>query len=248
MKKSFITVLGVLLLLLLWEGLARLINSELILPSITTTLGELYNILKDTSLIVSLLTTFWRVILATILSVCIGGLLGFLAASSALCRGMIAPLVTTLRTVPLVALILITLMWFSSSIIPVFSGVVMGFPIITQNILVASDRRRLAYKEMATIFELSSWQQFRYIQFPEVMGYLSAGILATYGMCWKVVVAGEILAIPKRGLGTSMHAAMISLATPELIGYIVIAILCSALGSKILAKLLQSYQPMGEAL
>ncbi len=246
MKKGWwIPFVGVLFLLLLWEGLSQIIDSELILPGVLSTIRELVRIFSEEPVLISLIATFGRVIIATLLSLFIGGVLGFFATQSKIFRGIIAPLVTTLRTVPVVAFILITLMWFSTSVIPVFSGVVMAFPIITQNILVASERKNQRYGEVASLFEFSRWQRFRHVQFPEVMGYLQAGILSSYGMCWKVVIAGEILAIPPIGLGRSMQLAMVGLSTVELFAYIGIAVLGSALGGKCLSRVLRRYAMVG---
>ncbi len=246
MKKGWwIPLLGVLFLLLLWEGLSQIIDSELILPGVLSTFRELIRIFSEEPIIISLVTTFFRVVVATLLSLLIGGVLGFFATQSNIFRGVISPLITTLRTVPVVAFILITLMWFSTSVIPIFSGVIMAFPIITQNILVASERKNLSYGEMATLFEFTRWQRFKHVQFPEVMGYLQAGILSSYGMCWKVVIAGEILAIPAIGLGRSMQLAMVGLSTVELFAYIGIAVLGSALGGALLGRVLRKYAMVG---
>ncbi len=247
MKKWWISAVGILALLMLWELLAQIVGSNLILPGFLETLVKLGEIVQKPKLIAEIATTLWRVVQASALSLVFGVLLGFLGAKNRLFRGMLEPLLVTFRTVPVVAFILITLLWFNTSTIPVFSGVIMGFPIITQNILVASERRNPVYREMAELFELTPWQQFRHIQLPEVMGYLYAGIISTYGMCWKVVIAGEILALPKKGLGRSMQTAMMSLETPELIAYIVIAIICSAFGGKLLAWILRSYHTEREA-
>ncbi len=246
MKKWYISFLGVLVVLLLWEVFAQVVDSDIILPGVGVTLQKLFSIIGESRLLGDIAITIYRVVFATVLSIGIGVSLGFLGAKNRYIRGILEPLLLTFRTVPVVAFILITLLWFNTATIPIFSGVIMGFPIITQNILTASERRDPAYIAMAQIFEFTPWQRFRHIQFPEVMGYLYAGIISTYGMCWKVIIAGEILAIPQRGLGRSMQLAVTSLESAELIAYIVIAIICSGAGGVFLKRALRPYHREGE--
>jgi NitT/TauT family transport system permease protein len=55
--------------------------------------------------------------------------------------------------------------------------------------------------EMARVYRFSARDRILHIQVPSAMPFFLGGAGASLGLTWKVVVAGEILSVPKFGIG-----------------------------------------------
>ncbi|MGI6433319.1 MAG: hypothetical protein ACOXZ4_05675 [Sphaerochaetaceae bacterium] len=58
-------------------------------------------------------------------------------------------------------------------------------------------------------------------------------------MVWKVVIAAEVLTVPRYGVGSRLHLAQINLETAEVLAWTLIAILLTAAGDLIFLALLR---------
>ncbi|MCK7479694.1 MAG: hypothetical protein M0C28_22085 [Candidatus Moduliflexus flocculans] len=73
--------------------------------------------------------------------------------------------------------------------------------------------------------------------------HLASASHGALGLCWKVVVAGEVLAEPARALGTGMQGARVQLETAEVFAWTLAGILLCALTDAAF-KLIQKKDPL----
>lgn len=71
--------------------------------------------------------------------------------------------------------------------------------------------------KMAKVYKLSKKQIFRYIKLPNVIPYFLNGALSVFGLCWKVVIAGEVISLPSKAVGTYLQQEHIHLETSSVI-------------------------------
>jgi NitT/TauT family transport system permease protein len=65
------------------------------------------------------------------------------------------------------------------------------------------------------------------LRIPSASMYLLSAMKNALGLCWKVVVAGEVLAQPLRALGTGMQDSRLALETAGVFSWaIVTVVLC----------------------
>lgn len=221
-------------LLLLWEVGSLAFGSPIILPSPWATLNGLLRLLGSPG--------FWQAVGATLLrglagflcSAVLGIVIGGLAGYSPDARAFISPLLTVIRSTPVMSIILLALIWFHTDEVPVFVGLLMGFPIICGNVIEgaqAVDRRLL---EMARAYRVSNRRVLTGIHLPSMFPYLIAGASTALGMTWKVVVAAEVLAQPLHAIGTGLALAQYRLDTAEVLAWTVVAILLSGASDALL--------------
>lgn len=241
MKKRILSYFcSVLFLFLLWIIAARIINAELILPYPSAVFKTLLELLKTSVFWICFLHTFLRVIISFIISVVFGSFLGWVRSVSPFFKDFLDFPLSIIRTVPVIALILVALFWFKSDWVPVFVAVLMALPVFSTDVyngLINSSEKLLF---MAKVYNFSSLQIYKYIKLPELKPYFYSGCQATFGLCWKVVAAGEVLSLPKYGFGSIMSKAQVHLETAEVMAVTIMLIIFSFSIEKLLKVVLKN--------
>jgi NitT/TauT family transport system permease protein len=140
-----------------------------------------------------------------------------------------------MRTIPVMAIILIAILWFSSDIVPVFAALLMALPVVTgalERSIREIDKKLL---EMAWIFRFSRSDRFWKVIVPQILPAILTSAHLTLGLCWKVVIAGEILAIPARGIGSEMQLAQLSIESETVFAWTLVVVLSAALSQLFLS-------------
>ena len=227
-----------LILLLLWYAVAFFMKAPLILPFPHTVLIRLFLLCKTLLFWKSFAFSFFRVISAFLISFSIGFITGFFAADFPVFKAFLTFPLAVIRVTPVIAFILIALFWFKSGMVPVCVAVLMALPIM----ITASEKgfeKNTENKEKlfkASCYGLTGFQAFRYIRLPSAMPSVLSGSESAFGLCWKVVAAGEVLSIPRFAVGTMMQKAQIHLETPDVLAMTTALISASGLTQYIIKK------------
>ena len=180
-RKTDLRLWAVLFWLAVWQIAAMALaavypHGELLLASpvdVLLRLGQL-----------AVTAAFWRTVawsavrifggflLATVLAVALAAL----AAWKQWLRGLMAPLVAAVKTVPVASFIILALVWLNSQSLSLFISALMVFPPVYLNVLEGicrTDRRLL---EMARVFRVPFGRRLRGIYLPQVMPYFRTAV------------------------------------------------------------------------
>lgn len=239
MKKIVIPILSAVMIILLWQIFSNVINSPLILPSFWNVIQKLFALVKTKIFYIQLLQTFLRVLIAFYFSLAVGILLGFLCGRFEIVKKFFSFPLTVLRVTPVVALILILVFSLTSSVVPVVAAVLMTLPVIVTTITegVESSFKNFKMNEMTRIFGFTKKQKILYVLIPSLKSYFKSVVVSSFGMSWKVVVAGEVLCLPKFALGSALANAQVHLETSSVMAYTISLIFISYLLELILKYL-----------
>lgn len=233
-NKLFPQLLSILFCIGVWLLLAYLIGAPLILPSPLAVFSEILKLLRTSSFWLDFLLTFLRVLISFAISVISGLLLGIASAKYSFVNDFLKFPISVIRSTPVVALILPAMFWFTSGIVPVFVAVLMALPVMTASsysgFTPSYDTRQRLFK--AQCLGLRGWIPFWYIKVPAALPSVKAGAEAVFGLCWKVVAAGEVLSLPKKGAGSLMHTAQVHLETARVLAVTLILVLACHLTQK----------------
>jgi NitT/TauT family transport system permease protein len=197
---------GVAFVLLAWEAAALAMGKEIILPSPLRVLGAALALYPTPRFLADLLATFLRGLVAFGLSSAIGIAAGLASSLLPLFGAALAPLLTAIRATPVLALVLIVLLWFPAGFVPIFIAFLMAFPIMATSAAQGAGAADPRLLEMARLFRVPRREVFLKLRLPSAAPHLISGARNALGLSWKVVVAGEILSQPDRALGTGMQA------------------------------------------
>jgi NitT/TauT family transport system permease protein len=217
-------ILGIATALLLWKLFSVVIGSSIILPGPEEVAKNLGVLLFSSLLWQAIAGTLERVLLSFFLSVLIGTATGAASGLHPRFNEFLAPLLTTIRATPVLALILIAMFWLPSTGVPIFSAFLMAYPVMhtsTYAGIVSIDRELL---EMADVFKVPPLVQFLRLKLPAARGHFLSGTKNALGLCWKVVVAGEVLSQPAFALGTGLQDARLSLETGTVLAWAVVTV------------------------
>jgi len=227
-RRFFAIALSVIALLLLWGVVARCVGSSFILPGPLQVLSQVIELGATKGFWLAFGSTCLRGLFAFIISMVLSVGLGFASGRSATFAALLAPWLSVIKSTPVVSFILIALLWFGSSTVPIFVAILMTLPVMTEATahgIRSSDKKLL---EMAAVYELSKKDIAFHILLPSALPFFLAGAGASLGLTWKVVIAGEILSVPRVGLGSAMQIAKVHLETPRVFALTVTAIALSA--------------------
>ncbi len=223
-KKTKIGLLSTLGLLLLWKVISININAEIILPPPEDVILRLIAIAQNKSFWQAVGNTTVRTFYGFILSFTAGFITGIACGSSSGISAALSPIISVIRTIPVMSVILIAMIWFKTDMVPVFVCFLMIFPIITANVSQGIREVDKSLIEMASAFNLSKRNVLLHITIPSTIPYILAGIRAGIGVAWKSVIAAEVLSQPVKAIGTGIQFSQMNLETAEVMAWTVIAI------------------------
>ena len=224
-------------LILLWYLTAFLMKAPLILPYPHAVLARFFILVKTAAFWQSFAFTFLRVIYAFLITLIAGFMAGLLSADHPVFKAFLEFPLAVIRVTPVIAFILIALFWFKSGIVPVFAAVLMSLPVMIsaseKGFVKTPEKQEKLFKAACSGF--TGFRAFRYIRLPAAADSLLAGTASAFGICWKVVAAGEVLSVPRYAAGAMMQRAQIHLETPDVLA-ITMALVITSLICQLLLK------------
>jgi NitT/TauT family transport system permease protein len=227
-KRYFYGALGIVLLLGGWKLASLVISSEIILPAPEVTILKTLRFFIDPAFYHAVGLTLLRGIAGFAISCGAGVIVGIAAGSRPRFHYLIRPFLSTVKATPVMSVILIALIWFSTGTVPIFSAFLMAFPIITGNMIQGIREVDADLLKMARVFNVPKGRVLAGLTIPSVFPFFLSGASTALGITWKVVIAAEVLAQPLRAVGTGLYDAKVRLETAEVFAWTIIAIAVSA--------------------
>ncbi len=194
-------VLGMALLVLVWQAIAS--TSESGIPKPAETWAQAVQVFSDPfysngpndqGIGWNILSSLQRVAVGFGLAALVGIPAGFAIGRSVFLSRMFNPLISLLRPVSPLAWLPIGLLVFKganpAAIWTIF--ICSIWPMVI-NTAVGVQRVPQDYMNVARVLNLSEWKIFTKILFPAVLPYLLTGVRLAVGTAWLVIVAAEML-------------------------------------------------------
>lgn len=227
----------------LWAVLAGLIAQPLLLPAPGEVLARLFAMLPDPMFYRTLGATLMRTMLSYGLGIGAAVLLGALCVRFRLMELLLSPLLSAIRATPVTSFIVLALVWLSSPRVPVLTGFLMTLPVVYSALVQALRAIDPALLEMAKIYRFGRMKTLVHVIIPSVLPAFVQSCLAAIGLCWKAVVAAEVIGVPKMAVGSRLYEAKIYLETDSLLAWtltiIVLSVLLEALLKRAAKRLME---------
>ncbi|HOX74672.1 MAG TPA: ABC transporter permease [Bacteroidales bacterium] len=226
-KKQYLGFASVLLMLVIWQLLAMYFNSDFIMPSPGKTFMTVIRLFTDPDFVSVVGMTVLRGLVGFFISAVLGLVLGIIAGISPGFNAFLNPFLVTVRSVPVIAIILLALIWFSPGSVPVFIALLTMFPFICTNVIdgIRSVDRDII--EMARFYRISRRRIVSEVYIPAIIPFIISGASSAMGIGWRAIIIGEVLSQPKYGIGTMMQAQQTYLNVDAVIAWTIIAVLIS---------------------
>jgi NitT/TauT family transport system permease protein len=226
----------VLLWVALWQGAYLLINRDIYFPSPLAVLESLFRLLteRESWLIVGWST--YRTLYAIVVSVVLGVALGFAGGLSRTVHTLINPLMIVLKSTPVVSIIILAILWFRSSDVPIFAGVLMCLPLVFNATVAGVRGTDVKLIEMCRFYRVRRLEMLKSLYFPSAKPYISASVVSVIGVCWKAVAAAEVLSMPRLSIGAWLFRAKAGLDPALLFAWTILIILLSFIFETLYAR------------
>ena len=231
MQASIIKLGKKILILCFWIGLWELsslfVNNNLLIPSPISVFKSLLHLFKENEFWISVFSSVLRVLIGVFISILLGVVLGTIGGINRLFEEILRPFMVVVKATPVMSVIILALLWFKSSNVAIFTGVLICFPIIYTNTLEGIKTVDKNLIDMAKVFKVKQKYVLKDIYIPWIKPYLVSGILMCLGLGWKVSVAAEVLSTPKYSIGINLLNAKSLLETDKLFAWTITVVLLS---------------------
>lgn len=222
----------VFLWIMVWQCVHSLVGKDILIPSPGATFKKLIEMMSMGEFYQDILLTFYRVGVGVILSSILGVISALIAYMIKLVQEILTPFITLLKSTPVMAVIILALLWFTKDTVPIFVCFLMCYPVVYTNALKGFNSVDKELLEMAKVFKIKTFTVICKIYIPQIKPYLEAALEMIVGLSWKVVIAAEVLAVPKHSMGYNLLSSKSYLETDSLFSWVIVIVVLSALCEK----------------
>lgn len=223
-RNQWLGLSSILALVFLWQLAAAWIHLPLILPTPCATFAQIAALMVKAEFWHHLGATLGRGFMGFGLALLAGILLGILAGRYRSFEAFLRPIIITMRSTPVMSLIVLALIWFKGEWVPVFVTILMAFPLIIQNIIEGIHSIDKELLEMVSLYRVRKYRIYTNLYLPSVIPFLAAAISSGLGITWKVLIAAEVLSYPTWGIGAQMDTARVYLQTDKVFAWTVVVV------------------------
>ncbi|MEO5915838.1 MAG: ABC transporter permease [Luteolibacter sp.] len=200
MKNIHLPIIVAVLFLSGWHAVVRMSGSDIFPTPWEVVLGLAELIQKGVLLkyiVASLFRVTWGFLLAILIGVPFGLLLGWYRPLAAAFN----PMIQIFRPISPIAWIPVAILWFGiTDVSPIFLIFLASVFPITVSSMAAVQNMQPVYVRAARNFGLNNRQLFQKVIFPACLPQILTGLRIALGIAWLVVVAAEMIAV-NSGLG-----------------------------------------------
>lgn len=226
-KKIINNLLGIFVLLFIWWYASRTVGSDEILPSPRLTFLAVLEVFSQPGFFTSIAATIGRGLTGFLIAILIAAAIGIPAGIYPGFFSFINPLITSVRSTPVISIILLAIIWFGNEQVPVFIAVLTMFPILTLNLVEGIKSVDVNFIVLSKSYRIPFFRILTGVYLPSVAPFLTSGVSNALGFGWRAVIIGEVLSQPSSGIGTRMQESQIFLLVGELIAWTLIAVIIS---------------------
>jgi len=223
--------------LVVWQIAAVVINQDIVLTSPIQTIQTLFSLAQLREFWISIGLSLLRIFAGGALAFTVGSLLAFLSFKYKLIKILFEPLISTIKSIPVASFVILLLIWVRTPYLSISISFLMALPIIYIAVLeglLSTDQQLI---EMADVYQIHGWQRIKAIYLSQLMPSLKTATSLAMGFCWKSGIAAEVIGLPAFSIGEHLYNAKVYLDTPALFAWTLVVIVMSALGEKIVMRL-----------
>lgn len=181
--------------------------------------------------------SFGRVFLGYLIGTAAGALLGAAGGRYSAVHALLSPMLAVVKAAPVTSFVILALVWIKSYNLSVFVSFLVVFPPVYMSVYNGIHDADRALLEVARVYRFSRWKTLRLCYLPSIAPLFRTAVSTAVGFAWKAGIAGEVLALPRTGIGTMLRDAKVYLETLDVFCWTAVTILLSLLVEKLVLRL-----------
>jgi NitT/TauT family transport system permease protein len=235
MKSLIHALIGIFLLLVVWQLLALILNKSIV-PAPAETLSLLAQLLVSGPIILAAWQTAWKVFLALLLVLLIGLPLGLGLGLSKTLYNMFRPIIMVIQAVPVISwLSLVIFAWGIGWKGPVFIAFLSLLPLAILTTVAGVRNLDQNLLEMVRLYRVPAGRVIRDIYLGSLLPFIAAILDVSIGQAWKVILVAEYLSGGK-GLGVEILRMRMNIDFPGLWALTLLAVLLGIITERLIKK------------
>lgn len=225
--------LGIVLVGLLIQAAGWIKGDALVFPGVPRIIGTFFRLLGEERTWRQIAVTLGHLVLTMAISTAAGVIIGLAEGLSPFIRRLLQPLMTLLRSIPMIVLTVIIMILTSYDRVPAAASSLILIPMIAE---AACEGCRRIEPELIDVYLMNSSLNLRIITevyLPLMSGYLKQAWFNAAGMGIRMVVTTEYLVQTKDSLGKAIFTSGYFFEYDEIYAYALIMILLVLLLSEL---------------
>ena len=216
-----------------WHVLSIIIDNSFLLPGISETFNELFDLLQTKKFYLAVIYSTTRVMIGLSLGIVLGLLIGALCHISKIASSLILPAMTVIKSTPVASFIIVLWVLMSGDALSILIGFLMVMPIIAQTTIDGLSSIDPGLMEVAEVFNFSLLKRLKLLIIPSLKKFVLPAIITATGLAWKAEIAAEIIAYTKNSIGQGINDAKYVLNTAQVFAWTIIIIAFSIILEKV---------------
>ena len=221
-----LSTFSVVLLLIIWQIYAIRVNNPHLMPDPIKVFTEFFRLLGEGETYKIIFTTLLRLIISIALASFFGLTLGLMSGIKYQLEAFLSPLVTSLRTLPIISIIVIIWILYGSGVSLYIISFLLLFPILYQSEL---DGIKNIDPLLLDVLELDcsecTFGAVRLVYFPLALPHFRTGVIQSAGLGIKVLVVAEYLTQTRNSIGRALYNSRINLEYASVFAWTIILII-----------------------
>lgn len=226
--------------LLVWKLASMAVGSELLLAGPAAVLVRLAQLVPTAAFWSTVGFSLARIAAGFAAAFVLGLLLGLAAHRWHALAELLAPTVSFLKSVPIVCVIVLLLMWVGSVRVSAIAVFLAVFPAIYFSVLEGRAAANPSLGELLRVMGVPGWRRFLADTWQQLLPYLVATCRNACGMAWKAGVAAELIGSPRGSMGERIYQAKLLLETGDLFAWTIVVVALSWACEKAFLALLRA--------
>lgn len=219
--------------LAVWQAAAWLTGNSILLAGPAEVLKVFTWLPFESAFWKSVGLSFFKISTGFLAGFTLGILFGWIARIKPLFGELFAPVIMTIKSIPVASFVILALIWMGSKNLSAFISFLVVLPIIYESTIAGLANADHKMLEMCKVYEFNAWQKFRWLYWPALFPSLLGSCKSALGMSWKSGVAAEVIGVPANTIGEGLYLSKIYLNTAELFAWTLVIVLVSTAFEKL---------------
>ena len=202
-------LIGVGVLLLIWEISSKIVNNQYIFPNIYTTFNRLFYLLSLPKTYQALFTSFGICLLTLVISLILALVLGTLSGLFEPIRRILSPTISIMKVVPTACITILLIIFVKSLYSTIIVIFLVVFPILYESIVNGIRNIDETIIDSLRLEGLYKRNSIIHVIIPQIAPYLYVGLVSSIGLSMKVEIMSEIIvgSAGIKGIGNLIYQA-----------------------------------------
>lgn len=205
MSARIVPVISLLAILVLWSGFSFYMQDSEVLPAPWELIDPFVQELSNGALLTHLSVTCYRVLVAFVFAMLLGGMIGFTMGYWPRVNRLLDPWLVVFLNLPALVLIVLCYLWIGLTEMAAIIAVVLNkIPNVATVIREGARALDPQLSDLARVYKLSKQRYTMHVLLPQLAPFIAASARAGVAVIWKIVLVVEFLG-RSSGIGFQIH-------------------------------------------